>query len=47
MFYGTPVLVIDGSDCFVVDHEGGRSQLGGGSSISDETAQHTRRITDA
>ena len=47
VFYGTPVLVIDGSDCFVVDHEGGRSQLGGGSSISDETAQHTRRITDA
>lgn len=47
VFYGTPVLVVDGSDCFVVDHEGVRSPLGGGFSISDETAQHTRRMTDA
>lgn len=45
-FYGTPVLVIDGSECFVVDYTGQRSQLGG-SSLFNEAGSQSRRMTDA
>lgn len=46
MFYGTPVLVIDGCECFVVDHTGLRRSLGTGSRLASEASSHCRRMSD-
>lgn len=46
MFYGIPVLVIDGCECFVVDHAGVRKSLGMAPCISNEASLYTRCISD-